>query len=200
MSRMQSLKQSLRKSVLTLRDGLPPDVKSRLDSAILARILELPDYRESRTLLGYMNFGSEFSCDSWADQVLKDGKRLALPRVNRHTSTLDLYFVEDLENQLEPGLWGIREPVVERCERLKAINEVEFALLPGIAFTRKGARLGYGGGFYDKLLSGSMRPVLAVAAYGLQLVEEIPQEETDVGVEWIITENETISCRQENKF
>lgn len=200
MSRMQSLKQSLRKSVLTLRDGLPLDVKSRLDSAILARILELPDYRESRTLLGYMNFGSEFSCDSWADQVLKDGKRLALPRVNRHTSTLDLYFVEDLENQLEPGLWGIREPVVERCERLKAINEVEFALLPGIAFTRKGARLGYGGGFYDKLLSGSMRPVLAVAAYGLQLVEEIPQEETDVGVEWIITESETISCRQENKF
>ncbi len=197
---MQSLKQSLRKSVLTLRDGLPLDVKSRLDSAILARILELPDYRESRTLLGYMNFGSEFSCDSWADQVLKDGKRLALPRVNRHTSTLDLYFVEDLENQLEPGLWGIREPVVERCERLKAINEVEFALLPGIAFTRKGARLGYGGGFYDKLLSGSMRPVLAVAAYGLQLVEEIPQEETDVGVEWIITESETISCRQENKF
>ncbi len=197
---MQSLKQSLRKSILTLRDGLPFDVKSGFDAAIMARILQLPQYRKAQTLLGYMNFGSEFASESWVNQVLKDGKRLALPRVNRHTNTLDLYFVDDPETQLEPGLWGIREPMVERCERLKAINEVEFALLPGIAFTRKGARLGYGGGFYDKLLSGSARPVLAVAAYGLQVVEEIPQEETDVGVEWIITENETISCRQENKF
>ena len=197
---MQPLKQSLRKSILTLRDGLPLDVKSGLDAAIMARILLLPQYQEAQTLLGYMNFGSEFACENWAIQVLKDGKKLALPRVNRHTNTLDLYFVDDLETQLEPGLWGIREPMVERCERLKAINEVEFALLPGIAFTRKGARLGYGGGFYDKLLSGSPYPVLAVAAYGLQVVEEIPQEETDVGVDWIITESETISCRQENKF
>ena len=124
-------------------------------------------------------------------------KRLALPRVNRHTNQLDLYWVDDLENQLEPGLWGIREPVVERCERLTTLNEVEFALLPGVAFTRDGARLGYGGGFYDKLLARmTYRPVLAAAAFALQIVEQIPQETTDVKVEWIITEQETIACSE----
>ncbi|MGB8076974.1 MAG: 5-formyltetrahydrofolate cyclo-ligase, partial [Gallionella sp.] len=126
--------------------------------------------------------------------------RLALPRVNRHTNRLDLYWVDDLENQLAPGLWGIREPVVERCERLIRLNEVEFALLPGVAFTREGARLGYGGGFYDKLLArrgggtDAQRPALAAAAFALQIVEQIPQEATDVKVEWIITEQETLHC------
>ena len=96
-------------------------------------------------------------------------------------------------------MWGIREPIVERCERLATLNEVEFALLPGVAFARNGARLGYGGGYYDKLLGRHMRngahpPVLAAAAFALQIVEQIPQEKTDVKVEWIITEQETIAC------
>jgi 5-formyltetrahydrofolate cyclo-ligase len=145
-----------------------------------------------------MNFGSEFSSDVFAAQVLADGRRLALPKVNRHTNRLDLYWVEDFENQLGPGLWGIREPVVERCKRLESPNEVEFALLPGVAFTREGARLGYGGGFYDKLLAhldeGRQRPVLVAAAFSLQLVEQLPQEATDIKVERIVTERETIAC------
>ena len=219
---MQTTKQSLRKHILSLRDQLPSDIKAAHDAAILGRLLRMPEYIKAGTVLGYMNFGSEFACELLAAQVLKDGKRLVLPRVNRHTNTLDLYCADDLENQLAPGLWGIREPVVERCKRLNAINEVEFALLPGIAFSKNGARLGYGGGFYDKLLmkplairlseqttfakslvmanAGRLRPVLAVAAYGLQVVEALPQEETDVGVEWIITESEIIDCRQKINF
>jgi 5-formyltetrahydrofolate cyclo-ligase len=108
--------------------------------------------------------------------------------------------VEDLENQLAVGLWGIREPIVERCARLATLNEVEFALLPGVAFTRDGARLGYGGGYYDKLLGcqggdiGAHRPALAAAAFALQIVEQIPQEKTDMKVGWIFTEQETIVC------
>ena len=199
---MQTLKHSLRKSILSLRDQLPGDIKAAHDAAILARLLQLPEYSKAQTVLGYMNFGSEFASEHWAAQVLKDGKRLVLPRVNRHTNMLDLYCVDDLENQLASGLWGIREPVVERSKRLSAINEVEFALLPGIAFSKNGARLGYGGGFYDKLLApaGMTRPVLAVAAYGLQVVEALPQEETDIEVEWIVTESEIIHCRQKINF
>ncbi|MHB1238319.1 MAG: 5-formyltetrahydrofolate cyclo-ligase, partial [Gallionella sp.] len=89
---------------------------------------------------------------------------------------------------------------VERCERLDSLNEVEFALLPGVAFTRDGARLGYGGGFYDKLLAhqgsetGIHKPALVAAAFALQIVGQIPQEATDVKVEWIITEAETLHC------
>ncbi len=188
-------KLDIRKKLLALREQLAPDIRNACSEAISARIVKLEIYRQATTILGYMNFGAEFTSVLWIQQVLADGKKLALPRVNRHTNQLDLYWVDDLENQLESGLWGIREPVVERCERLTTLNEVEFALLPGVAFTRDGARLGYGGGYYDKLLAlMTDRPALVAAAFALQIVECIPQEETDVKVEWIITEQETIAC------
>lgn len=194
----KSDKQIIRKSILSEREQLPPNLRAALSADIAERLLQLPECRDASAVLGYMNFGSEFASDLFAAGVLAEGKRLALPKVNRHTNQLDLYWVEDFENQLVPGLWGIREPVVERCERLETLNEVEFALLPGVAFTRGGARLGYGGGFYDKLLAGSdagrERPVLVAAAFALQIVEQLPQEATDIKVERIVTEQETIAC------
>lgn len=195
---MQSDKQAIRKHILSEREQFAPDIRAGLSADIVERMLQLPEYCDAATVLGYMNFGSEFASDLFAARVLAAGRRLALPKVNRHTNQLDLYWVEDFENQLAPGLWGIREPVVERCERLETLNEVEFVLLPGVAFTRGGARLGYGGGFYDKLLAGSdagrERPVLVAAAFALQIVEQLPQEATDIKVERIVTEQETIAC------
>jgi 5-formyltetrahydrofolate cyclo-ligase len=147
-----------------------------------------------------MNFGAEFASEIWIAHVLADGKRLVLPKVNHHTNHLDLYRVDDPDNQLAQGLWGIREPIAERCERVSTLNEVEFALVPGVAFTRDGSRLGYGRGFYDKLLAHPRdkkeihQLVLFAAAFALQIVEHIPQEATDIKVGWIITEQETIAC------
>jgi len=189
------MKASIRKTICTLRERLPAAVRAAHSATITERLLQFPVYWQADAVLGYMNFGAEFASELWVERVLADGKRLALPKVNRHTNHLDLYWVDDPENQLAAGLWGIREPVVERCERLATSNEVEFVLLPGVAFTRDGARLGYGGGYYDKLLAGmAQRPALVAAAFALQIVEVLPQEATDVKVEWVITEQETIDC------
>lgn len=193
-------KQRIRKSILAAREQLSPEIRTADNAAITKGLSKLNQYKQSDTILGYMNFGSEYASEQWVAQVLADGKRLVLPRVNRHTNHLDLYLIEDLNTQLETGLWGIREPVIERCKRVNAINEVEFVLLPGIAFTRDGARLGYGGGFYDKLLAplktqGALqRPALVAAGFALQIVTQIPQEETDVKVQWLVTEQETVNC------
>jgi 5-formyltetrahydrofolate cyclo-ligase len=191
-------KATLRKQTLSLREQLPAEVRAAHNAAITENLLHLPEYQHAKTVLGYMNFGSEYASELWVAQVLADGKRLVLPRVNRHTNLLDLYLIEDLNTQLAAGLWGIREPVIERCKRLIDINEVEFVLLPGIAFSRDGARLGYGGGFYDKLLAPAkdalQRPALVAAGFALQIVQQIPQEETDVKVQWLVTEQERVSC------
>lgn len=192
---LSSEKPQIRKSILAAREQLSPDLRAEYNAAITGRLLQLPEYCLANTVLGYMNFGSEYASELWVTRVLADGKRLILPKVNRHTSTLDLYRVDDLKNQLASGLWGIQEPVIERCKRLTEINEVEFVLLPGIAFSRDGARLGYGGGFYDKLLAHvPHHPALVTAAFGLQIVAQIPQEATDVRVEWIVTQEEIIGC------
>ncbi len=198
------MKQAIRKNILAQREQLPADTRAAYSMAITERLLQLPEYQQANAVLGYMNFGAEFASEFWVARVLAGGKRLALPKVNHHTNQLDLYWVDDIENQLVAGLWGIREPIVERCERLNTLNEIEFVLLPGVAFTRDGARLGYGKGYYDKLLMKqlairlgehtiSAKPLVA-GAYSMQLVERIPQEATDRKVEWLVTESETIHC------
>lgn len=188
-------KAEMRKRLLAQRELMPPALRADYSRAIIDRLVQMAEYRRAESVLGYMNFGSEFVSELWIARVLADGKRLLLPRVNRENSQLELYRVTEIETQLGEGVWGIREPLAGCCEKVDSPNEVEFALIPGVGFSRDGARLGYGGGFYDKLL-GPMgcRPVLVAAAFGVQLVAHVPQEATDVKVAWIITEQETIAC------
>lgn len=154
----------------------------------------MPGYGAAQVVMGLMSFGAEFESDGWVRQVLADDKRLLLPRVNRITRQLDVYRVENLESQIGLGSYGIREPIPACCE-MANLAELDFILLPGVAFGRDGSRLGYGGGFYDKFLARlPHQPVLAAAAFSLQLVENIPQEPTDRKVDWLVTENEIIHC------
>ncbi len=191
----QAMKQSLRQSIIALRDQLPPHERARLSRDVMDRICRMPAYLVADTVLGYLNFGAELAVEDWVRQALLDGKRVLLPRVNRASKHLELYQVQDLQHDVSPGMWGIREPVAERCAREERLGTVDFILLPGVAFTRDGARLGYGGGFYDRLLAHMPnRPALVAGAFGLQVVDEIPQESTDRRVEWVVTESETIHC------
>lgn len=190
------LKQTLRQHIIAARENLPASERQRLSRAVIQSVCELTAYRQAHTVLGYLNFGSELASELWVQQAVADGKRVLLPRVNRASMHLDLYQVRKLEHDVAPGFMGIREPVVERCIKEEALNTVDFILLPGVAFTRDGARLGYGGGFFDKLLAHMPhQPALVAGAFTLQVVQEIPQEITDRKVEWLVTEDGTICCK-----
>jgi len=104
-----------------------------------------------------------------------------------------------LQEDLAPGFAGIQEPIAERCPE-RSIYDLDFVLVPGLAFDRRGGRLGYGGGYFDYVLnlrtdlveSGS---VVAVA-YSTQIVETVPLEGWDVEVPLIATEHELIDMRK----
>ena len=190
-----AMKQTLRQSIIAGRLAVAPAERKHLDNLIAARITELEAYRTANTVLGYLNFGAEFAAEIFVQHALLDGKRVMLPKVNRNTKLLDLYRVTDLSLDVAPGNWDIREPIAERCEKIEDLTTVDFILLPGVAFGLNGARLGYGGGFYDKLLARvPHHPALVAAGFALQVVEGIPLEATDRKVEWLITEHETIHC------
>jgi 5-formyltetrahydrofolate cyclo-ligase len=160
----------------------------------------MPVYRQAKTVLGYLNFGAELDAELWVQQALKDGKQVLLPRANHASKYLDLYQVKDLQLDVEPGSWDIREPIMSRCERFDMLDVLDFILLPGVAFGCDGTRLGYGGGFYDKLLAHlPHQPALVAGAFEMQVVEDIPQESTDRKVDWLVTENEIIDCASVNK-
>ena len=196
----QTMKQGLRQSIIAARQKMAADERAEYSRGITLRILNLPSYKESGTVLGYMSFGAEFASATWVQQALRDGKQVLLPRVNSTTKQLELFQVVNLQQDVAPGKWDIPEPLSARCRKVDDLERVDFILLPGVAFGRDGSRLGYGGGFYDKLLvriapdSGNRHPALVAAAFSMQLVKEVPQEATDRKVAWLITENEVIDC------
>lgn len=200
MSENQNAKSALRKAVLGRRDALDVEVRKSLSLAIMEDIPRLDCYRQAGLVLAYVGFGSELRTETLLRRVLDDGKVLVLPRVNREEHDLDLYEVGDLEQNLEAGTWGIREPKPELCPRAEPAA-IDFALVPGLAFDRSGARLGYGGGYYDRLLNGLFgpRPFLVAAAFELQMVDEVPLEEHDVRVDLIRTEKNSYAASKSER-
>lgn len=163
--------------------------RSALSHDIIDEITDLDRYRRCGVVLAYAGFGSELCTEAFMRRVLDDGKILLLPRVNRGEQRLDIHEVKDPAGDLEAGTWGIREPRPDLCPRVEPAA-IDFALVPGVAFDARGARLGYGGGFYDRLLAGCSepRPSLVAAAFELQMVEAVPLEGHDARVDLIFTE------------
>jgi len=195
MTNIQARKQALRQRIIAARDELTPTLQARLSKEIVRQLCSLAAYGAARTVLGYLNFGSELQSELWVRQALTDGKQVLLPRVNKAGRHLEMFEIHDPDNDVAPGAYGIREPIPERCRHFDAPGEIDLILLPGVAFDRTGGRLGYGGGFFDKLLAHlPRRPVLIAGAFALQVIDAVPQESTDHRVDWLVTEHETIRC------
>lgn len=181
-------KAALRKQIIAARDALTPPARRALSARITPQLLALDAYRNARCVLAYMSFGSEFETAGLVEDALANGKQLCLPRVDSGTRQLALHRVEDLGRDLQSGVWGIREPL-ESCPPAD-LDRIDFVLLPGVAFTPRCERLGYGGGFYDRLIARfASRPPLVAAAYALQLCEDIPLDANDQRLDVVITES-----------
>lgn len=183
------IKRALRQEVLAQREALPEAERSNFSGRITEKILALDSYQRAGCVAAYMSIGSEFDTSAFVRDALASGKRLILPRVNRAARRLDLYEVSALDRDLVPGVWGIREPR-ESCPPAP-LGQIDWMLVPGVAFTRGGERLGYGAGFYDRLIAGlPKRPILVAAGFAVQLRDAIPMTPTDQLVDVVITEND----------
>jgi len=180
-------KATLRVAILARRDAADAVSRSRASQIIMPRLFALPAYRAANVVAAYASFGSELETSEFLARALADGKQLLLPRINRAQRALELCQVGDPDADLIPGVWGIREPR-QRCPVLTRA-QVEFMLVPGVAFAANGARLGYGGGFYDRLLAALERGIPRIAAaFELQMVDELPEGPHDERVDSVITE------------
>jgi 5-formyltetrahydrofolate cyclo-ligase len=183
---LREAKQALRAAVLAARDSIPADAHARLSAAIGARIAALPAFAAAHTVLLTLPFRSEWDSRELARGVIASGHRLVLPRVDRGRRMLALHAVGDLVTDVVPGYLSIPEPR-EACASI-APSDVDFVLVPGVAFDPEGRRLGYGGGFYDRLLP-LLRPdaVLVAGAFDEQVVDTVPAASHDVRVPLIAT-------------
>ena len=186
-------KTALRKEVIAARDALPTNKRAAFSAHITAKLLTLDEYRNARCVLAYMSFGSEFDTSALIEHALTNRKALCLPRVNREARALELHLVTNPDSDLHAGMWGIREPRAE-CP-IADMTRVDFVLLPGVAFTARCERLGYGGGFYDRLITRfTRRPPLIAAAFAMQICAAIPLDAHDVPIDAVVTEESVYCC------
>lgn len=190
-SGLRSAKGALRHRVLAAREAMGAWERAAASAAITTRLIQLEPYRRSRIASAYFSFGSEFDTAAFIADVLRNGKRLALPRIDRAARRLVFHFVLDPEADLVAGTWGIREPDPARCP-IVDLREIEFILVPGVAFSREGDRLGYGGGYYDRVLAQVRSDCRKVsAAFSVQIVDALPTGPDDRKVHSVVTESDT---------
>ena len=114
------------------------------------------------------------------EQALRDGKRVAVPKV--YGDTMKFIYMDDL-SQVEEGYYNIPEPIADGPV---AEDPTALVLMPGLAFDEKGNRMGYGGGFYDKFLAQEPDHPTVALCYAFQMVDHIPTEEYDIPVDCVL--------------
>lgn len=190
---LREAKFALRARCLARRDALPERVHAGASAAIVAGIVALPSWIAAPAVLLTLPFRSEWNTRPLVDAAFAAGKAVILPRVNPATRMLELRALRDVAADVELGYLGIPEPRAT-CPAV-AVAAVRWTLVPGVAFGIDGARLGYGGGYYDRLLSELGADVPRVAgAFELQLADPVPVAGHDLRVDTIVTEQRTIRC------
>lgn len=185
-------KEALRRAMLARRDALPPDIVASASRSVARQVEALPRFGAAREILAYLPIRNEVDAGLLAGRLLAAGRRLLLPRCRRDApGVLDLGCISCLADVL-PGRFGILEPRQELCRPAEAFAP-DLVLAPGVAFDRRGARLGFGGGYYDRLLALPMAAGAYVVglAYAFQLTPHLPVEPWDRPMDAIVTEQQT---------
>jgi 5-formyltetrahydrofolate cyclo-ligase len=185
-------KASLRKEILSKRDRIPPAVKKIKDKAIEERLFSLNEFKTAKTISFFASFRSEVDTVGMIKRSLEAGITVVLPRVEG--KDLVLYQIKGL-HELVPVYMGIPEPSVLTDDRRIHVNDVDAIIMPGAVFDETGNRIGYGGGFYDRLLAELQKPVPIIApTYEEQVIESVPTDPHDKKVSIIITDSREIRC------
>ena len=186
-------KAALRQAILARRSALAPEAVAAAGRLAAQRVLALPAYVQAREILAYMAVRNELDAGPIARQALAQGKRLLLPRCRDGAPGLvDLGCVGCLSEAV-PGSYGILEPPREACRPPEAFSP-DLILVPGLAFDRRGNRLGFGGGYYDRLLALPMaqKAFTAGLGYDFQLVPTLPADPWDQPVNAVVTDRQTL--------
>jgi len=187
------MKQQIREQTRARRRELPE--KDRLSRVIGRRLVELAEYRCARTVMFYVHVRNEVRTQHLLPEVWTEGKRMVVPYCVK--GRIRLFELRSLD-ELAPGTLGVLEPrreLRDLPERKADVADVDLVVVPGLAFDRCGGRIGYGKGYYDKLLEHARPETALIAlAFECQLVDRIPNHEHDVPMHKIVTEARVWEC------
>jgi 5-formyltetrahydrofolate cyclo-ligase len=185
------LKKEIRARSLARRNTITPEERQVQGQRVLGYLLAMDTYNKAKRVLLYASYQSEVPTEPIIENALKSGREVVLPRVDESNGCLTKHIIGSM-GDVEAGFKGIPEPTTDVCIR---VEDVDIVIVPGVAFSPDGARIGYGGGYYDRLLprvKGTI-PIVALA-YEEQMFDNLPSEGHDISMDLIITPERIISC------
>ncbi len=187
MNSIRKVKDEIRADYSARRAAMDPAEKKRRDDAICRAAVSLVSFRYAEYVLLYAATENEIQIRDIAIEALNRGKKIAFPRCDKETHTMQYHIVSSLD-ELAPDTYGILEPPPEN-----PIYDPETDLgsaicfVPGLVYDKAGYRLGYGKGFYDRYLSHFSGCTLGVV-YSDYILPVVPRGRFDVSVNILLTE------------
>lgn len=188
---MEQEKRLARSQFRRIRHEITGEIRVR--SAILAakRLSELDFYQKSDKILIYVSYGDELDTGPLIQLALRAGRQVYAPRCSReHSGMMRFYRIADPQRDLQPGMYGIPEPI-PKADIYPGGGGL--CVVPGLAFTAAGYRLGYGGGYYDRFLS-DFDGMAVGYCFNEQLTSRIPCDPWDVPLSGIVTPGGLYGC------
>ncbi|HTY15281.1 MAG TPA: 5-formyltetrahydrofolate cyclo-ligase [Methanoregulaceae archaeon] len=185
----QSEKKQVRDRVRAKRDKLAPEEIAAKSRAICRSVEST--INGHKTVMLYVSKGQEVNTRPLMESLLSQGVGVVVPIIEKETRTLRLSFIDDL-SVLVTSTFSVPEPIGNEIPVYE--ENIGVVIVPLIAFDRKGHRLGYGAGYYDRFLSGNPGLMKIGVAFSCQEVPETPADENDIAMDVIVTEHEIIRC------
>lgn len=187
---LEQVKARLREEALRRRSALSALEVREKSEQIARRAVVLREYEAAHTVMLYMPVRNEVDTRSIINHCYRNGKRVTLPRTLK-ASHMIIPVELTPDATLVRGEYGILEPPPSAT--VIAVCEVDFVFVPGVLFSEHGVRLGYGGGYYDRLMSAQeYRAFSCALCFEIQLVKHIPHGQFDRLVDRIVTESRVI--------
>lgn len=199
--KMEEKKRKIRQEFLKKRNNLSRDEIKSKSEKIEKELFSLPEFQRAKTVMFYVSFRSEVETEKMTRNALKLKKKIVIPVV--HGEKIVVSEIKNLKKELTKGSFGIKEPKKEFRRRVNQ-KEIDLVVVPGVVFDKRGGRLGYGRGYYDRFLrsksiksrmSRSRQCALIGLAFDLQIARKIPLVKGDMKVDKIVTESRIVDCK-----
>ncbi|MBR4766909.1 MAG: 5-formyltetrahydrofolate cyclo-ligase [Clostridia bacterium] len=187
-------KNYLRKEIIAKRGSIPADIKEQLENWIYGNLISYSGFINSKTVLIYYSVNAEIDTKRIIEFCFLNNIKVALP-VCKSNRLIEFYYINSFSDLTE-GKYNIPAPDISRCKPVTDFSD-SICIVPGLCFDRSGARLGYGGGYYDGFLNNH-----TVKSAGLCfdsfVFDSVPVESHDVRVDAVVTETGIIQ-REKDK-
>lgn len=182
------MKSFVRKEILQKRGSLPDRELMERGERIKGHFFGLKEFKEAKTVMFYVSKGKEVPTEDLIRRSIRMGKRVLVPLTDLENERIIPCEVKDPDGELEFGAFGVKEPR-KGFRRPVDPGDIDLVIVPGVAFDRRGHRLGYGKGFYDRFLAEAKKADSVGLAYRFQVLREVPVEKHDVSVGKVVTED-----------